>query len=357
MPARELVDAADRLFKKVLHHRYSALTRMVPAVNLPLRIEAIARTLARTVDRVTGVDEDDGFYCSELVRMFFAELGLDLFHGETGPACISPNALDSPSCLLDEVRDAFVVIDNIGSDIQGFESQCHIPGREQRLPPLVESQDRARHSANRMRTLFEKMRAMSERIDHLSETQGRTLYAQVAQSTERAFASGDDEVAARFGDYLVALHYINHVERQIHDYHRRMTASEAIPVESDAWSPAYVALTQTFVLSRLDLHLKYFRSHVTYTLQQIRRQCRLAGECWRGKRLERVRREFLEEWREARTGLRRVARSVAETKGIEALSPESMSYVDEVLEAAAVTAMQDCPMVWSGFGRRDPLRG
>lgn len=174
-----LRSASEALQRAVFYRTYSAYPRLLEAANLPASTAMLATALTKLAERARRDKGTRGAFCSELVAMYFARLGLELFPFEKRPEQISPNDLFSDSCYLEVVENAFLSASDLVGAIGGYGGN----NRDPRKTDLFKAQIKKTTDLDRF----------VEQTDRL-----RTSFDQAAQATTRAYVAGLDQIDRQF---------------------------------------------------------------------------------------------------------------------------------------------------------------
>ena len=138
-----LIAAANRLESREFYLSYSKLHRLIAPAPAAERLKVIAKTLVALIEKAVEKEKNYGTFCSELVAIFFENLGISLFDLPRPPELVSPNDLSDGKSHLIPVNDAFVELAEV-ADWTITKQFPEIPfDRRQILPYLVSNKRRA----------------------------------------------------------------------------------------------------------------------------------------------------------------------------------------------------------------------
>jgi hypothetical protein len=233
-----LLAAAQKLQDEHFSRPYSHRSRLLDAYDMPAPLRELAK---KAYDMVQKPDPIAGSFCSELVGLFFNEIGLPLFTEDRAPSSIAPKDLDAEGCLLEDVGGAFLMPD----DFKGWTRRDPLlpesSERENFLPYAV-SVTRRKHAVSDLldsadllfadfaQVGIKQMRNLQAGLEEISLISFRLWsHAGATEQTQRA-----DLVAS---ESLLLVHLIDAIEQQSLAYR----GSTAVKVNL-AWVPAFTEL-------------------------------------------------------------------------------------------------------------------
>jgi hypothetical protein len=266
---QRMLAATEKLQETEFTKRYSSLPRLVDAVDMPVPVLATARSILSFVEILHGRDVERGTFCSELVAIFFSEIGLPLFLENRNPSEISPNHL--ASCLLFEVPDAFLMADQISGSWKMRENLT-LPmfNRSTFLPFTI----RRKEQANEIQEVVGSIQTILNGNISALEREANILHINLQHEINIAAlqcdAFGDMTRGTRIRAFALRLRLLSFLRASVYAHGKSIREGGRIE-EIKSWAPASVALIRLWQTLTLNIQHAFLRSSIMLALSITRR--------------------------------------------------------------------------------------
>ncbi|KQQ86380.1 hypothetical protein [Massilia sp. Leaf139] len=297
LPRERLQAASQSLQDAHFSRAYSRLRRLVDASGLPAAALPAARGVMGLIDGLRKTRGEPGSFCSELVALYYAELGLPLFADSRAPANVSPNDLDAGDCLLEEVPDAFADLQQLGAGWRERGSPAPMLDRGGLLSVAIGQKSAAAALGRFADALSEPADAMAQATMTSMRTLQRGLEAALGEAQRQYTAMDDLQGVQRIQGFALQARMLAHLLDAIGAEDARQRGA-GLPEHALAqWRLANSELMlhcQTLLGALQHAHL---RERLLFAMRLMRAQRRAGGgSILKRRRLARERKSLMRQW-------------------------------------------------------------
>jgi hypothetical protein len=341
--SEQLYQAASELQAKVLHRRYSILSRLIKPVDLPDNFKDFTEKLIRLTESRIDASSHTGVFCSELVAMYFDALGVPLFEKQRSIQSVSPNHLDESASLLKEVPDAFVDLSKF-RHIEGELSNFRFWERKEVLPVFVRQRQDSEVTIRQKEEFEACLMSNIAEISIACLKESQHIYENIIQSANLAGYSGKHGLVDRFLSFANKIYLSNHIEivQQSYERDQQFSGSEVPFEERVAWTQAFCKLTELISSLRSTSIRAYTRTDTLLAVTLIRNQLEDKKISMRTRlSLKRKRRALLREYRSYKASFPDIDLFVDKLKTKEPLTDKSFGLIEKIILEAKIAAIME----------------
>jgi hypothetical protein len=340
VPKERLLAASAVLQAVHFHKPYSDLSRLVDALDVPVQLRPAATNFKRFVALLTMSAESKGVFCSELVALFYAELGLPLFPDARAAITVSPNHLNEGSSLLKEVDAAFLnPADFIGWEYNrvdlGWDRGSFLPGRVKARLQVDKVTALVTGFADWTGSLIDKHVETMVNLD-------LALEEMLSKASVRYEEVGDVAAMARNDALRLRSNHLSLFLDAISRQHNHVRTSVSVTEEQrEGWLVACSELLKQYGLIRGHLLHMHLRQNMLSNMRILRLAEKHESLIISKKKLRGGRRKLAKTWREYvedRLVTSSQFEQLFKTPNLEGCA---LIYVEKTLEAAVAAILQE----------------